>query len=88
MIGIITCSNNTTLFTEVLPGMLVPEGIINSNYYDDDDDVFSDSGPGRHSKIMRWCGLEQVLLFSDPVPTLQNVQPSPRLWVSNTHYIP
>ena len=41
--------------------------------------------PGRHDQIMRWCGLEQVLFCSNPVPTLDSGQPRPRLCVTNPH---
>ena len=53
----------------------------------DDDYVFSVSGPERYAWIMRWCGLEQVLFCSNPVPTPDSGQPSPRLWAPNPHYL-
>ena len=43
------------------------------------------SRPGRHAQIMRWCGLEQVRFFSNPVPTSESGQPSPIIWVPNPH---
>ena len=43
------------------------------------------SGPGGHSLIIRWCGMEQVLLCSNPVPTLDRGQPRPIIWVPNPH---
>ena len=40
----------------------------------------------RHAQIMRQCGLEQVCC-SNPVPTSDSGQSSPRLWVSNPYYL-
>ena len=47
--------------------------------------VFSVSRPGWDARIMRWCGLEQVLFCSNSVPTSDRAQPSPRLWVPNPY---
>ena len=43
------------------------------------------SRPRRHARIMRRCGPEYVLFCSNPVPTLDSFQPSPRLWVPSPH---
>ena len=46
--------------------------------------VFLVSVPGRHARIMRPCGLEQICCCN-PVPTSDSGQASPRLWVPNSH---
>ena len=40
----------------------------------------------RHAQIMRRCGLEQVCC-SNPVPTSDSGQSSPRFWVPNPNYL-
>ena len=42
------------------------------------------SRPGRHARIKRRCGLEQVC-WSNLVPTLDSGQSIPRLWVPNPY---
>ena len=47
--------------------------------------LFSVSGPGRHARIMRRCGLKQVCC-SNPIPTSDIGQSRPRIWVPNPYY--
>ena len=47
--------------------------------------VFLVSVPGRCARVMRRCGLKQMCC-SNPVPTSDSVQSSPRIWVPNPHY--
>ena len=58
--------------------------LVSDWYDDDDDDVFSVSGPGSHAWITRRFGIEQIC-FSNPVPPSDSGQSSPRLWVTNPH---
>ena len=46
--------------------------------------LLSVSGPGRHARIMRRCGIEHIY-GSNLVPTSDSGQSSPRLWVTNPH---
>ena len=44
------------------------------------------SGPRRHAQIMKQCGLKHTWC-SNPVPTSDSGQSSPRLWVPDPHYL-